>query len=557
MSLRLHLIAAVAVLVACSETTGPLPIVANLSVVQDTLSIEMRDTAQLNAVLKDSAGHIITRVAAQWSSSDTTRATVSATGKVIGVAAGIAWIRASAGGHSDSARVSVLVPVTTFAIAPTTVTLVKGATVLISPFPRDSDGTYLFNRVTWSSSDTTKAVIVSVPCFIGTCGLVTARDSGMVTITAASGRLHAVAQLTQAVVRFASLTVADNHTCALTQAGAAWCWGLNSIGELAVPHYDQPRATPGLVRGNLEFLSLSAGGNHTCGLTSVFTGYCWGNEGEVGALGSVAPTPDTIPTPISGSFTFSALSSGGRFGCGLLLGGAPYCWGSGLAQIGTNDVPNGVSSFSPVPVTGGLTFAALSSGRDASCGLTAGHVAYCWGDNTYGQLGNDSSPPTGTGPVPVTGGLNFAVISSGGSHTCGVTISGEGYCWGQNTSGQLGTADTMPARAPVPVTGGLMLTSISAGHGSTCAIATGGAAYCWGSNNFGQLGVGTTDDLAHTSPMTVTGGLTFTTVATSSAITCGIASTGIAHCWGFNFYGQLGNGSYSHANTPTRVTGQF
>ncbi len=136
-----------------------------------------------------------------------------------------------------------------------------------------------------------------------------------------------------------------------------------------------------------------------------------------------------------------------------------------------------------------LSFAAVSAGFDHSCGVTTAGVAYCWGDNVFGQLG-DGTTTNRPMPVAVAGGLSFAAVSTKG-HTCGVTTAGDAYCWGQNVRAQLGDGTTTDRLTPVAVAGGLSFAAVSAGFGHSCGVTTAGDAYCWGSNGSGMLGDGT------------------------------------------------------------------
>lgn len=147
----------------------------------------------------------------------------------------------------------------------------------------------------------------------------------------------------------------------------------------------------------------------------------------------------------------------------------------------------------PVPVSGGQRFAAISAGDSHTCGLTTGGAAWCWGLNQYGELG-DGTTTMRLVPVPVSGGLGFASISAGG-HTCGVTPGGQAYCWGWNQFGQLGDGTTDSRLTPVSVAGGLLFATVATGGGShTCGVTPTGEAYCWGQNDYGVLGNGNTTD---------------------------------------------------------------
>src|SRR5207302_1823102 len=162
---------------------------------------------------------------------------------------------------------------------------------------------------------------------------------------------------------------------------------------------------------------------------------------------------------------------------------------------------------SQLPVTTGLTFAQVSAGADYACGVTTAGVAYCWGDGFYGELGNGRGG--GAAPwVAVAGGYTFAAVSAGGSFGCGVTTAGLAYCWGNNGLGELGNGTTTNSTTPVVVSGGHTWAAVSAGEGlTTCGVTTAGAAYCWGYNFYGQLGNGTTTNSK--TPVAVSGGYTF------------------------------------------------
>lgn len=366
--------------------------------------------------------------------------------------------------------------------------------------------------------------------------------------------------------RFTSVSAARDHSCALMPDGTAYCWGGGGDGQLGnginrftpgITTADSP--TPVAVIGGLKFASVSAGGSsHTCGLTNTGSAYCWGfgDQGQLGDGSTTLPAPSSaVPIPVVGGLTFKSISAGGTTAhghtCGITTINTTYCWGFGLyGQLG--DGSTNSATTTPTLVSGGLTFASVSTGSSHTCGVTTTGAAYCWGYNQFGQLGNGTTNNSAV-PVPVSGGLTFAAVSAGDFHTCAVTANGAAYCWGGNGSGQFGNGTTTNSTVPVPVSGGLTFTSINAGQSYTCGITTGGTTYCWGDNGTGQLGNGTTANSL--SPIPVSGGLTFTSVSTGALHSCGVTTSGwSAYCWGYNLPGQLGNGTNQSSNVPVRVS---
>jgi alpha-tubulin suppressor-like RCC1 family protein len=307
------------------------------------------------------------------------------------------------------------------------------------------------------------------------------------------------------------------------------------------------------VSGVQGVIAMSAGSYHTCALLASGAAECWGdNTGNV--LGGATTVVQTsVPLPVTGGVAFSAISSGEADTCGLAAGGSVYCWGPRFNTDGTI-----AQSNNPSPILGGLSFATISVGTGTMqvCGITTGSAAYCMGPNASGQIG-DGTIFLRPAPVAVNTTQAFTLIGTSNANTCGLTTSGAAFCWGANNSGQLGSGGSTASQlSPVPVIGGLTFAALSTGVQHSCAITAAGAAYCWGLNSSGQLGNGTTSaSSSATPPGAVTGGLTFAKIAAGLAHTCALTPAGVAYCWGNNFDGGLGNGTVTNRTSPVAVAG--
>jgi alpha-tubulin suppressor-like RCC1 family protein len=355
---------------------------------------------------------------------------------------------------------------------------------------------------------------------------------------------------------FRQVSVGFGHSCGVTQAHLAYCWGVNFAGQLG-DGTTTDRLTPVPVAGGLRFRQVSAGARHVCGVTLGNVAYCWGANLS-GALGDGTTTERLTPVAVAGGLRFGEVSASGNgdHTCGVTTGNRAYCWGANFnAQLGDGTSDN----FRPVPVAvaGGLRFRQVSTGGIHSCGVVTDNRAYCWGTNFFGQFGNgmiDNGPqvvftPT---PVAVAGGLRFHQVDAATLHTCGLTTGNLAYCWGENEFGLLGDGTTTDRLTPVAVAGGLRFRQVSGGENfHTCGVATGNRAYCWGSNFTGELGDGTTT--ARLTPVAVAGGLQFTEVSAGTNHTCGVTTGNVAYCWGLNNFGQLGDSTRDTRLAPVAV----
>ncbi|MES2177596.1 MAG: Ig-like domain-containing protein [Gemmatimonadota bacterium] len=298
--------------------------------------------------------------------------------------------------------------------------------------------------------------------------------------------------------------------------------------------------------------------------------------------GATATVTITVATPV-GSVVVSPGSAGLFLGAtqqftaavkdvgGNTLAGRVVTWATSNASVATVNASGlvtavaagsatitaaseGKSGTATITVTStppDLVPETISAGRDHSCGLTTTGAAYCWGLNTSGQLGNGTLTNRST-PGAVGGGLTFRSISAGVAHTVALTAAGVAYSWGDNSEGEIGDGTATRRTTPVAVVGGLTFQSVDAGQNFTVAVTTSGAGYAWGSNALGQLGNGTLS--TRLTPVAITGGVVFHSISAGAAHAVGLSTTGAAYAWGYN-PGALGDGTNTQRTTPVPVSG--
>ena len=232
-----------------------------------------------------------------------------------------------------------------------------------------------------------------------------------------------------------------------------------------------------------------------------------------------------------------------------------YGWGSnGFGQIGDRTVAN---KSSPVSVVGGFTdWTQLTSGRNFSLGIRANGTAWAWGNNNYGRLG-DNTTIDKSSPVSVVGGFtDWTQVSAGDDHTLGIRANGTAWAWGLGTNGKLGDGTTVSKLSPISVIGGFAdWIQVSAGGYHSLGLRADNTLWAWGSNNFGQLGNNTTVNTS--SPISVIGYTDWTQISAATNHSLGLRSDGTLWAWGTNFAGVLGDGTTTARSSPVSVIGGF
>lgn len=536
---------------ACEEPFRFAAPVAVVRVAPDSIALASGATAQLHAVVEDSAGNAVSRTVT-WGTTNPAVAAIDQSGVVTGEGDGLATITATVGEVSGSAKVTVRAAVASVTIALEDQEIVVDGRVRFDAVPRDSSGTPLLARtVAWSISDT---AVAGLSVEAGDA-VVTGRTPGTATLTATSEDHSQSVTVTISTVSFAAIVAAESdHTCGVTDVGVAYCWGSDELGQLG-NGVAPGGAAPTRVSGGLALTAISPGGRFTCALSNDGDAHCWGS-GASGRLGNGSDDDSAVPVAVASAQPLDALSSGWGLTCGLGAAGAVSCWGNAGA-LGSDTLK---FSAVPVPIGGELSLHAVGVGNRYACALAADATAYCWGTNLNGRLGRTDVEYTDT-PLAVEGGLGFDTLVAGPMHACALTAAGAAWCWGGNAAGQLGNGTITGGATPGAVAGGLAFRQLSAGTAHTCGLTADGSAWCWGSNAEGQLGAPTVADSCggipcSTAPVAVTGGLRFATISAGGAHTCAIATDRVAYCWGGNGAGQLGDGTTASSAMPVRVVGQ-
>ncbi len=300
------------------------------------------------------------------------------------------------------------------------------------------------------------------------------------------------------------VVLGDEHACALDAEGAAWCWGGNANGQLGDGTFVD-RATPVAVNTVLRFKALAGGEEFTCGVHLDDQASCWGRNAD-GQLGNGATIDRSGPQLVNGGHTWSMLRAGEDAACGIATTGTTYCWGdndAGGIGDGTTVHPRTVPVAVAPPNVGGspLSFEWLGTSDDMACGLETGTSrAWCWGDNSSGQLGIGVIGGIRTVPVEVSGPNNvFESLSNNGDDDaeamCGILpstsdLGGPALCWGYNLSGNLGDGTTINRTVPTALATTEEFIYISPAKRNGCGITTEWRLMCWGEDRAGNLGNG-------------------------------------------------------------------
>ena len=360
-----------------------------------------------------------------------------------------------------------------------------------------------------------------------------------------------------------SISITDSAACSLDSAGAVRCWGRNASGQLGNGTTDNT-ATPSVVDLGSKAISAKMGGPTSCALLIEGAMKCWGNNqgGQVGngSSGTNTSAPGD-PIDFGANMTAVAFDMGYYHSCAILNDGSVKCWGfNSRGQLGDGTTTDR-STPTAVDLGANMTAVAISAGERNTCAILNDGSVKCWGENGGGQLG-DGTTTDRTSPVAVDlpVGMTAVMISTAYINTCAVLNDGSLYCWGDNTYGQIGDGTTTDRLSPVQVGTDTWIGAVGNKLG-TCGIKSDRSLWCWGYNGWGTVGDGTTTDRTEPVEVDLGANKTVRAIADIDAMNfnvCAILNDGVTKCWGENYDGYGVGGVFlgvsGQQNSPTTVS---
>ncbi|WP_316397192.1 hypothetical protein [Bradyrhizobium sp. 33ap4] len=362
-------------------------------------------------------------------------------------------------------------------------------------------------------------------------------------------------------ISFTQVTEGTQHTCGVDVDGKAYCWRLSSSGQLGYGGTTQQNYPVRVVSSTAISFTHVAGGNvFTCGLDKNSKAYCWGSSSN-GQLGYGGASQQNKPVQVvsTTAISFAQVAAGANSAVAVDINGNAYYWGindSGQAGIGVSNS----QQLYPVKVISStaISFTQISTGTASTCAIDTNNQAYCWSYGADGELGYGGLAQQ-IYPVKVvsTTAISFTQVTSGQSFNCGIDASGRAYCWGYGASYQMGNGDNSNQKWPVQVISATTIsyTQIAAGSVTACAIDASGKTYCWGEAYNGELGVAYQTGTATPALVISTSTIPYAQLSVGGFGGCSVDTNGAAYCWGYNQYGQIGNGTSapSDEDFPVRV----
>ncbi len=334
----------------------------------------------------------------------------------------------------------------------------------------------------------------------------------------------------------------DAHSCA-ARFGILYCWGANADGRLGVGD-TVDRNAPTRVGFDADWIVVATGVAHTCALKQDGSVWCFGAN-TVGQLGQGSTQASSVPlrVPLPGKAV--QLSSEANTACVVLTDGELYCWGRNWeGNIGLSDTHPGVDQLSPIRSGDHSDWKLTGTGDGHTCGIRGAGLLFGWGRNTAANLGlGQTQDQQRRAATQIGTDADWLSVVSGQDSSCGIRLGGNLFCWGENSFGNLGLGDNVQRLVPTKVAAGRVWTQISIDTFHGCGVDADRNLYCWGRNLEGQLG--TTDNDDRPSPALVELGPSLRpgstrSVAAGRLSSCAVTTDDRVLCTGENVAGQLG-----------------
>ena len=342
------------------------------------------------------------------------------------------------------------------------------------------------------------------------------------------------------------------HSLTVKADGTVWAWGSNYYGQLG-DGTTTLQTSPVQVPGLTGVTAVAAGYQHNLVFKSDGTVWAWGNN-YYGQLGDGTTTLRTSPVQVPGLTGVTAVAAGAGHSLAVKSDGTVWAWGANdRGQLGDGTTTRRTSPVQVPDLTGVV---AVAAGNSHSLAVKADGTVWAWGGNTYGQLGDETTMQR-TSPMQVLRLTAATAVAAGDGHSLLRKSDGTVWAWGYNSSGQLGDGTRMDRHGPVQVPSLTGVTAVTAGSGHSLAIKADGTAWAWGNNFSGQLGDGTTT--LRTSPVKVPDLATVAAMAAGGSAYSGshslaVANDGTVWAWGYNYYGQLGDGTTTQEASPVQIS---
>ncbi|MCF8208340.1 MAG: Ig-like domain-containing protein [Rhodoferax sp.] len=544
-----------------STTTTSAPVLQSISITNTApIAVEVGSTLQLVAsgTYSDASTKTLTSEVT-WAVAGK-NATISG-GLLKGVLVGADSVTATLGSIVGTVGITVSPILKSLAVSPMKPTIEVGTSVQMTATGTYSDGSVaaVSKDLTWTAIGTPVQVSVSAS------GLVTGLVVG--AANSVQAKVGTITGATTVTVNYPYVTMATggSHSLVSKKDGSLLAWGLNRSGQLGDGTLTN-RTSPVLVSSlATNWAQLSAGDFHTLATRTDGSLWAWGFN-QNGQLGDKSTVDKSIPTQVGTDKTWTAISAGKAHGLAVKKDGTLWAWGRNFdSQLG--DASNAdrtapvqilvtapVGTTAPTAIAADKKWATVAAGGNFSVGRQLDGSVYTWGGNVSGQLGRGTTTAVAIAsnvPIPVvtTEFSKASAIAAGNAHVLAIRTDNVLFAWGDNSSGQLGSAEPTVSKeslAPIKIPDGEWV-AVAAGAAHSLGITTDGRLWAWGDNTFGQLGIKTQATSAQTPTLVDEDIKNWVRVFAGKNHSFAIKTDGSVWGWGSNAEGQLGNGSTSPA----------